>query len=189
WIEPNEYERRRIAQGGRLCRQGSAAARLGVARLVAALVSVGALTPARGLVGLVSRGGLTRTHEEIIAPIWKLPPSARAALKQMWTRPKFFDALGSQIETIRQSAREALEAGSFGQVPLIVVSATNPHPHHVMMQERLAQMSPYGRRLVASDSGHWVPLDDPETVVRAVREVVDRVRTQQTCELPASEER
>ena len=177
WIEPNERECRRIEQGVRLCRHGAVAARLGVARLVSLLVSTGALSLARGMVALVSRGSLTRADEEILAPIWKLPPADRAALKRMWTRPRFFDALGSQIGTIRESAREALEAGSVGNVPLVVVSATHPHPHHVKMQERLALMSSNGRRVVASSSGHWVPLDQPEVAVAAVREVVDEART------------
>ena len=176
WIEPNERERARIAQGVRLCRRGRIAARLGVARLVSRLVSFGALSVARGAVALVSRGGLTRADEEILAPIWKLPPTARAALRWMWTQPRFFEALGSQIDTICQSAGEALDAGNVGDIPLVVVSATRPPPHQVALQERLARMSSKGRRIVASSSGHWVPLDQPEVVVAAVREVVEEVR-------------
>lgn len=176
WVEPNGHECRRIEQGVRLCRYGAGAARLGVARLVSLLVSAGALGPARGLVALVSRGSLSRADEEILAPIWKLPPEARAPLKRMWTQPKFFDALGSQIDTIRQSAADVLQAGGCGDIPLVVISATTPHPHYVMMQERLVQMSSKGRRIVASASGHWVPLDQPDVVVGVVREIVDEVR-------------
>lgn len=176
WIDPNEQEVRRIEKGTRLCRQGSVAARLGLARCVAALADAGALNAARALVALVSRGGLKRDDEEILAPVSRLPPDARAALKQMWSEPKFFDALGSQIEAIRQSASEVLEAGPIGDLPLVVVSATDPHPHHVMMQERLAGSSSQGRRVVAKSSGHWVPLDDPDVVAAAVRDIVNRVR-------------
>jgi pimeloyl-ACP methyl ester carboxylesterase len=175
WIEPNDYERQRMERGVRLCRQGAVAARLGIARAVSLLVSAGALAPARGLVAMVSRGNLTREHEEILAPIWRLPSSARAALQQMWTRPKFFEALGSQIETICQSAGEVLDSGGLSGLPLVVVSATHPHPHHVMLQERLAAMSPQGRRIVARSSGHWVPLEEPDIVVAAVREVTNAV--------------
>jgi pimeloyl-ACP methyl ester carboxylesterase len=44
------------------------------------------------------------------------------------------------------------------------------------MQEQLARMSPDGRRVVATAAGHWVPLDEPEVVVSAIRDVVDQVR-------------
>lgn len=176
WIEPNEFERHRIEQGVRLCRQGATAARLGLARLVSALVRMGALDAARRIVALVSRGTLRRGAPEMIAPMNKLPPALRPALHRMWTRPQFFDALGSQIETIRQSAREVLDAGPVGNLPLVVISATAPHPHHVMMQEALAQCSSNGRRIVAVDSGHWVPLDDPNTVVEAIVGLVRQVR-------------
>jgi pimeloyl-ACP methyl ester carboxylesterase len=177
WIDPNEVERYRIEHGVRLCRQGARAARLGLARLVSVLVRLGALDAARRIVALVSRGTLRRGAAEMVAPMNKLPPALRPALHHMWTRPQFFDALGSQIETIRQSAREVLDAEPVGNdLPLLVISATEPHPHHVMMQEALARRSSNGRRLVAVDSGHWVPLDDPDTVVDAIVELVDRLR-------------
>jgi pimeloyl-ACP methyl ester carboxylesterase len=177
WVEPNEFERHRVEVGVRLCRQGATAARLGLARLVSALVRMGALGAARRIVALVSRGTLQRGAAQIIAPMDKLPPALRAPLHRMWTRPAFFDALGSQIENIRESAREVLDAGPVGDLPLVVISATEPHPHHVTMQEALARSSARGRRIVAAASGHWVPLDDPETVVQAIAALVGEIRT------------
>jgi hypothetical protein len=68
----------------------------------------------------------------------KLPVDARARLTWMWTQPQFFRALGSQIDSMCTSAQELMSAGEvLGELPLAVVSATSPHPHHVMMQERL----------------------------------------------------
>ena len=173
WIEPNEFERRRIEIGVRLCRYGERAARLGIARLVSILIRSGAVNAARRLVSLVSRGELRQGADEILAPMWRLPANVRPALHQMWTQPTFFAALGSQIETIRQSAQEVLEAGSIpATVPLVVVSAAGAHPHHVMRQEALVRSVPDGRRIVASTTGHWVPLEDPDVVVRAVKQLV-----------------
>ncbi len=181
WVEPTERDRRRVQHGVTLCRQGAFAARLGVARLVSALVGAGAVGIARRIVGLVSRGRLQREQEEILAPIWKLPPDLRRSLRWMWTQPKFFDALGSQIESIRRSAEEVLDAGgSFANVPIAVVSATAPEARHIAMQEQLVRHSSRGRRVVASASGHWVPLDRPDVVVRAVREIVDEVSSRRS---------
>jgi pimeloyl-ACP methyl ester carboxylesterase len=174
WVTPASKERERIDRGVRLCRQGAAAARLGVARVVAALAAGGALGPARALARLVSRGGLSRQDEEILAPIWKLPREARQALKHSWTQPKFFDALGSQIESICVSAAETLEAGagSYADLPLVTISSTNPGEYRLRQQEALARLSARGRHIMASASGHWIPLDEPATVVGAIRDVM-----------------
>jgi pimeloyl-ACP methyl ester carboxylesterase len=178
WCEPGEHERRQIDRGIRLCRRGAAAARLGIARAIAGLVNLGALAPARALTAVVSRGGLSRSDETILAPIWKLPPEARRPLRQFWTDSKFFDAVGSQIESICASAEEARDAGvsAFGQLPLAVIAATELSDRRRTLHEALARQSSRGRLIVARASGHWVPLDEPSVVVDTIAELVEMVR-------------
>lgn len=178
WLDPEDDARQKIARGTRLCRYGEAAARLGVARVVSALVRLGALTPARALVGLVSRGGLSRADEEILAPVWKLPPEARRPLSHFWTQPKFYQALGSQIASICESAREVQEAplARLAAIPVTVISAATSGERRVALHEALARRSNFGRHVVARNSGHWVPLDEPSVVIDAIRDVVERCR-------------
>src|SRR5262245_61950793 len=80
WASPSREQQALIHRGVRLCRYGSAAARSGIATLISLLVKLRALAVARALVALVSRGGLRRDDEGILAPIWKLPPEARRLL-------------------------------------------------------------------------------------------------------------
>lgn len=181
WLEPAEHERRRIERGVRLCRHGAMAARLGIARAVAALVRIGALAPARALVGLVSRGGLRREDESILAPMWKLPPEARRPLARFWTEPKFFDALGSQIASICESARDVASTtpAGFGDLPLITISSAAAAPERLRQQESLARLSSRGRHIVAPESGHWIPLDQPSVIVEAIVGMVEEARRRQ----------
>ncbi len=176
WVKPAPKEQGQIDRGVRLCRYGAITARLGLARAVAALVGLGQLTLARGLVKVVSRGGLSRQDEAILAPIWKLPPEVRPALSQFWTKPGFFEALGSQIESICESAAQVREvtANGFGDLPLITISSTNPGDYRLRQQDRMAALSSRGRHIMASNSGHWVPLDEPQIVIQAVKEVLRR---------------
>jgi pimeloyl-ACP methyl ester carboxylesterase len=178
WCEPGEHERRQIERGIRLCRRGAAAARLGIARAIAGLVNLGALAPARALTAVVSRGGLSRSDEAILAPIWKLPPEARRPLRQFWTESKFFDAVGSQIGSICASAAEARDAGvsALKQLPLAVIAATELSDRRRRLHETLARQSSRGRLIVARASGHWVPLDEPSVVVDTIAELVEMVR-------------
>lgn len=176
WVVPTERERARMAKGVRLCRHGSVAARLGLARAVAAMVSAGAFTAARGLVAAVSRGGLRREDEEILAPVSKLPHDTRQMLKWMWTQPRFFDALGSQIESICASAAEVPQDPDYRNLPLVTISATKLSEQRRALQDALARRSTRGRHIVANNSGHWIPLDEPVTVIGAIRDVVDMSR-------------
>lgn len=178
WVTPAPKEQARIDRGVRLCRHGARAARLGLARAVSLLVSAGALGAARALVAAASRGGLSREDEGILAPVSKLPPEARRPLAQFWTHPRFFDALGSQIGSVCVSAAETLEAaaGGYGDLPLITISSTAPGKYRLRQQDALARLSTRGRHLVAANSSHWIPLDEPQLVIDTVGSAVLAVR-------------
>jgi len=178
WATPGEPQQVLIARGTRLCEYGAVAAKRGLARAVAALVSLGALGPARAMVRMISRGGLRRQDEGILAPIWKLPPEARGVLKQAWTQPKFFEALGSQITTICDSATEVLQIApsDYGDLPLVVISSATAGGRRLEADARVARMSARGRHVLAQDSGHWVPLDAPQVVIDAVVGLVRETR-------------
>jgi pimeloyl-ACP methyl ester carboxylesterase len=178
WIQPAPKEQLKIDRGLRLCRHGATASRLGIARAVVALGSVGALTIARGVARIVSRGDLTKEDEGILAPVWKLPAETRRSLPRFWTQAKFFEALGSQIEFISRSSEEALEAegSGYGDLPLVTISSTDPGDYRIRQQEMLARLSTRGRHVIASRSGHWVPLDQPDLVITVITEMVEEIR-------------
>jgi pimeloyl-ACP methyl ester carboxylesterase len=182
WLTPAPKERERIARGVRLCRHGRLASRLGIARVVSELVGLGAVGPARRLVDAISRGDLGADTDWLLAPLWKLPPEVRRPLRRFWTKPKFYEALGSQIETISQSARETLDAASsgYGDLPLVTISMTHPGDHRLRQQDALARLSTRGRHVIASHSGHWIPLDEPELIVSEVRTMHGALMTAMT---------
>jgi pimeloyl-ACP methyl ester carboxylesterase len=174
WVTPAPKEQIKIDRGIKLCRSGATAARFGAARLVSGLVTFGLFGVARGLATVVSRGGLSREDEGVLAPYWKLPPETRRPLRQFWTQEKFFAALGSQIASISSSAAETLaaSAGGYGDLPLVTISSTDPGDYRLRQQEALARLSDRGRHVVASKSGHWIPLDQPQVVIDAIREML-----------------
>jgi pimeloyl-ACP methyl ester carboxylesterase len=178
WAEPTDDRRALIARGVRLCGYGAAAARRGLARAVSVLVRLGALDLARALVRVVSRGWLRRDDEGVLAPAQKLPREARRVLTQMWTQPKFFEALGSQIENICASAGEVLRetSGRYGDLPLVVVSSEGATERRLQADRTLAQSSTRGRHVLAPDSGHWIPLDAPQATIDAIVALVQQIR-------------
>ena len=97
----------------------------------------------------------------------------------MWTQPRFFAALGSQIAHIGDSAAEVQREApaAYGDLPLIVISARAAIAARRRADGALASLSTRGQHVLADDSGHWVPLDAPEVVTAAVGGMVDRIRS------------
>lgn len=174
WLHPAPKEQARIDLGVLLCRQGRLAARVGLTHVVSALVGAGATVTARRLANLLSGGRLGADVNGILAPFFKLPPHVRRPVRRFWTRPAFFEALGSQIASMPLSAREVLDAapGGYGDLPLVTITMADPDDHRRRRQEAVARLSARGRHVVAARAGHWIPLDEPDIVVGAVREML-----------------
>jgi pimeloyl-ACP methyl ester carboxylesterase len=177
WIDVDPAEAQRLARGVTLCRQGARLARLGFARGLSMLVRSGALDAARACVGLVTRGRLRREDEQILAPINRLPRELQPLLHRIWTRPEFFDALGSQIEYVRESAAAVAGTGPFGDLPLAVVSAAGARERRARLHEAATRLSTRGRHIVVDNTGHWIPLDRPDAVTNVIREMVFNLRS------------
>ncbi|HXT17513.1 MAG TPA: alpha/beta hydrolase [Gemmatimonadaceae bacterium] len=77
---------------------------------------------------------------------------------------------------------EARAAGGFGSTPVLVLSAGHDAlppdalTEKLAIHRELAAASTNGRAVVIAQSGHFIPLEFPDTVVWAVRDVVERVR-------------
>jgi pimeloyl-ACP methyl ester carboxylesterase len=77
---------------------------------------------------------------------------------------------------------EARAAGGFGSTPVLVLSAGHDALPPDALEEKLtihrelAAGSTNGRAVVIEQSGHFIPLEFPDTVVWAVRDVVERLR-------------
>jgi pimeloyl-ACP methyl ester carboxylesterase len=174
WVSPASKEQLKIERGLRMCRIGAAAARVGVPRAVLAVPRLGVAGIVRVGVRMMNRGHIPREDAGILAPVWKLPPEARRQLARFWSRAAFFDTLGSQLASMPQSAAEALDASAagFGDLPLVTISQTNPGEYRTRQQDALARLSTRGRYLIATNSGHWIPIEEPGIVVRAVESMI-----------------
>src|SRR5262249_32001732 len=100
------------------------------------------------------------------------------------------DATASEIMVFDESAEEVRKAGTLGDRPLVVLTAGKPAdatdlPKGVSademkafqkmwmedLQVREARLSTRGKQIVVPDSTHMIPLERPDAVIAAVREV------------------
>jgi len=119
----------------------------------------------------------------------KLPADAKrmrtwsyAQVKMHISNDNPFEA--EELGTLR--AERARTAHVLGDLPLIVLSRGLPEDssaagqkfeeEHNRDQTELVALSRLGKQVVAKRSGHHIPLDEPDLVVAAIREVIAGVR-------------
>jgi pimeloyl-ACP methyl ester carboxylesterase len=94
------------------------------------------------------------------------------------------------LKTFSESAAQAANAGSLGDLPLAVLShdpdlpmpdipadLENPiNDEWKQMQDELSHLSTRGTHVVAKKSGHYIQIDRPELVIDAIHNVMDQAR-------------
>jgi pimeloyl-ACP methyl ester carboxylesterase len=58
----------------------------------------------------------------------------------------------------------------------VIISSGDQPSETIAKHRQLARLSPQGRHLVAAESGHWIQFDEPDLVIKTIREIVDRTR-------------
>jgi pimeloyl-ACP methyl ester carboxylesterase len=96
------------------------------------------------------------------------------------------DNLHSEIEAVGHVVEEVQAAGEFPDVPVTVVTGGMPPPKWIMPpaalearlahQRELARLSGQGEHVVATKSGHFPQLNEPEVVLAALGRLVTRSR-------------
>lgn len=163
-----------LRHGAKLSRRGAWCARLGVNRLLLSLVTAGATRGPRAFVTAVSGRAVTIANR-IVGEIRKLPPETHPVLKAIWSQPKCFESMAAHLEALPSVCAEVaktLGPGALGDLPLVVLTQSNPTPQRVAHQEETAALSTRGRHLIATNSGHWIQLDQPELVVATIQNMV-----------------
>jgi pimeloyl-ACP methyl ester carboxylesterase len=169
-------EQERLLWGGiQLSRIGGVLARVGVVRACLAMLRSGAAGVPRNFVKVFGPTAV-RTLEHIVGEVRKLPPEMYPIVQAHWCDPKCFRAMAQHLAALQETAAFVARLTSLPNIPVVVVSSDGHETDVIAEHQRLAQLSPQGRHVVAAGSGHWIQFDDPDLVVATVREVVDSVR-------------
>ena len=174
---PTEWQRvsgarARVLWGGiQLSRFGGLLARVGVVRACLALLTGGAPAVPRTFLRVFGPAA-ARTVEHLVGEVRKLPSDVHPVLQTLWCQPKCFQGMAEHLRALPEAGAAAGAVRSLGDLPLAVVSAGDQPPHILAAHQALARLSSEGRHLIAARSGHWISFDQPELVVRAVREII-----------------
>ncbi|MBI3472280.1 MAG: alpha/beta hydrolase [Candidatus Solibacter usitatus] len=171
WWPVGAAQRAMLERGIKLSRRGALLARIGVVRFALAMLMAGQRAVPR-LLARVSSGRGVHFTERIVGEVRKLPPEVWPAVRAHWCRPERFEAMAGYLEALPESARDCAEPPPT-RIPCIVLAADNANELRRREYEREASLSPKGRFQVVPNSGHWIMLDSPEVVVRAIRTILE----------------
>ena len=106
-----------------------------------------------------------------------LPPSVRRFARATRFRATGYQAAADEIIHIRETASEVRTSRRKLTIPLVVVTgARGADATWRDLQHDQVTISDRGCQIVADESGHVVPLEQPQIVVDAIRNVVDVAR-------------
>jgi pimeloyl-ACP methyl ester carboxylesterase len=160
----------------------SPGARTYLKRCAAALKIIGALA-AIGLPRLLRLRGIPESPTSL-----QFSAAQRRLLQSRFPPAHCFRAGADEFASMLRIAdvmRELDAPGSLGAVPISVISHGRPFPGpfavleqgHLQGQQALAALSSNSELVVAANSSHAIPLEEPEVVLDAVCRVWDAART------------
>jgi pimeloyl-ACP methyl ester carboxylesterase len=175
WHQITREQARLLWGGIQLSRFGGLLARLGIVRACLALLTGGAPGVPRNFVRIF--GPTTaRTLERLVGEVRKLPPDVHPIVQTLWCQPKCFRAVADHLAALEAMADVAGRVTDRPNVPLVIISSGDQPPDIIAKHRQLARLSSQSHHLIAAKSGHWIQFDEPDLVVKTIREIVDRTR-------------
>ncbi len=115
------------------------------------------------------------------------PPDFVEEMVYLQCRDVFLETSFAELNSFEESASQTRNSGNFGDKPLIVLTAGKsvdvPGMPKKDMQEfqqvwihklqpQLARLSTRGKQVIVSNSDHMIPMEQPQAIIDAIREVV-----------------
>jgi pimeloyl-ACP methyl ester carboxylesterase len=176
WLTVTPRRVRMMRGGIYLSRIGALLARLGVVRACLALLTGGAPAAPRQFVKVFGPTAAA-TLERLVGEVRKLPPEVHPLVKAHWCQPKCFHAMADYLRAFERDRATMAALTPPRDVSVVVISSGKQPPEQLARHRALTAGSIGGRHIVAARSGHWIQFDEPELIVAAVRELVDRARS------------
>jgi pimeloyl-ACP methyl ester carboxylesterase len=175
-LEPEEFwpvgahERYQLSRGALLSRWGAKLAWIGVVRFAVESMLSGSRFLPKMIATAASTGRGASFIERLVGELRKLPVETWGAMKSHWCLPKNFIALADYLDALPRNCSTPPDGAALKDIPLWLISAgevpDKRRPGHL----RTAALSARSQHWTAENSGHWVHLDAPDLVLRAIRE-------------------
>jgi pimeloyl-ACP methyl ester carboxylesterase len=160
WSPLSAEKRRMLERGIRLARRGAMLANAGIVGWCLRSVLAGSRWAPKLVGGAASGRGLA-VMQRIGGEVAKMPSEVWPMIADHWSQAKSFLAMAAHFEALPGAAREMCEAPPLAKIPVVALTPPGVSPP-VLLGVNV-------EHIVATKSGHWIHLDEPELVLNAVR--------------------
>ena len=116
-----------------------------------------------------------------------VPADIRPLLRAGWTQSRYFKTMAYEGAALEDTAGQTGTAGSLGNLPLTVITATGPtwwpdmptsvdptrfQKMWLKFQSDLMKLSTNSRQVFADRSSHSINFDQPELIIKAIQEML-----------------
>jgi pimeloyl-ACP methyl ester carboxylesterase len=160
WPPLNPAAQPQLDRGVRMMKFAEPLAWVGVARVVATSLLRRSGRTAR-IVSRAAGGGGEQVMGRLTAELDKLPREVWPVVAAHWANPRFYRGMAAHLRDVPATVREMENAAPINHVPVTVLTQSLIAP---LSAEALRRIGAGARQIVATRSGHWVHLDEPELV-------------------------
>jgi pimeloyl-ACP methyl ester carboxylesterase len=121
-----------------------------------------------GAGGAAGRHVLRRVTEEV----GKMPRGVWPSVAAHWSRPGYYAGMRSHVEAVPDSVREMQYAEPIHDIPVLLLTPGKSTP---LSDDLVRRIGDNVQQVIAPASAHWIHLDEPELVIRSIREMVAAV--------------
>lgn len=168
WPPLNPDKQSMIDRGERLSRYAIPIARFGLARL-----AVTSLMCRSGKLSghLADAGGIGGRHvlKRVTEEVGKMPREVWPVIAAHWSRPGFYAGMQRHVEAVPHTVSEMQEADPIRDIPVLVLTPGKSIP---LSDRCLEKIGNNVRQVIATESAHWIHLDEPGLVVDSIHKMV-----------------
>jgi pimeloyl-ACP methyl ester carboxylesterase len=111
--------------------------------------------------------------ERVTGEVGKMPREVWPVVAAHWSSPRFYHGLAAHLRAVPATVREMQAADPIEGIPVLVLVAGNAEP---LSPDALRRISPRARQVIAEKSEHWIHLDEPHLVLKAIRGMIEQIR-------------
>jgi pimeloyl-ACP methyl ester carboxylesterase len=175
WIKPCRAQRWQLRRGVWLSRAGAVLGSVGVVRFCLWLLQRGNSAVPRRVLSVFGASA-SETGRRILGELAKLPPETVRLIRERWSHGRFFLNMARYIQTLPACAAQVSCCNIPPHIPITVISGAHQSSVRMAEHRAIAARSAQGRHIIATNSAHWIHLDQPELIVEAFRSMLAEIK-------------
>ncbi|HEY9694085.1 MAG TPA: alpha/beta hydrolase [Oculatellaceae cyanobacterium] len=152
------------------------------------------LTQISAYLGMIRLSGLMGLFEFFKKELRQFNENDLIRLKMSFYSAKHWEAMFREVKDITSSSKQIKNTGSLSNLPLVVISVQHFLKRSLLtfflplrqvdeawtkMQPELLKLSSNSKQIIAANSGHFVWIDEPEVMIKAINELIEQIRSQE----------